>query len=187
MKMVKNSIFALFIIQLFIINFAVADSVQPLLRLSLQDKMISDFENHFLPIFLKNMTNIKINDTSISQHIDFIGNIYLDLTQMVFNLGEITPEQIRIVFNNNSTFSSILEGITANITFDYDFRTNFLNSKGTGKGVLNNLSLNMINKVFRLQNLKNKTLYGPGLAVDQFVFDNFNLTMSFDKDIWLII
>ena len=181
--MTNKLLFIIVLIQTYILNFIhSADSPQPLLRFSLKDKIIKDFEHFFLPTLLKNMTNLKINDTSISQHIDFIGWIYLDLTNIVFNIGDIKPEQINVIFNDNSTFSTIVDSLKANLTFDYNFRTNFLNSAGSGVGKLNELSLTMINKLFRLQNKRNNTLYGPGLAVDQFVFDHFNLEMTFTKD-----
>ena len=135
-----------------------SDEIQPGLRVAVRDSTIKTFETYLLPIIYNNISTIKLNDTDFSVHVDFLGEINLSFKNLFFHIKKnLTPEQIQVVFNNNNTFSVIVNDLETNIEFDYSIKTNFYNNQGKGNATFSNLSMIMKNYLFAIVNKRAKT------------------------------
>jgi hypothetical protein len=185
MSSTKSKVFSLILISF--ISLILASEVQPGLRVAVNDRAIFAFEEHFIPQLLKNLSNIPLNDTELSTHIDFLGTIKVSLQKMKIILGNIDPSQIQVLFNNNNSISVILNELSMNLEFDYTISTNFYNNKGKGTAGLKNLSFILENKLFAIDNensrrLYNRTVLGPAINIENLYLTSLVIDVKFDNN-----
>jgi hypothetical protein len=185
MSSTKLKVIGLILISL--MSLILATEVQPGLRVAINDRAIFAFEEHFIPLLLKNLTNIPLNDSELSTHIDFLGTIKVSLQNMKIILGNIDPSQIQVLFNNNNTISVILNDLSMNFDFDYKISTNFYNNKGKGNAGFKNLSFIIENRLFAIDNensrrLYNRTVLGPGINIENLYLTSLVIDVKFDNN-----
>ena len=186
--MMSNSSIKLWILIVCVtFSFVKNEGLQPGLRIAIKDSAIKSFIEYFIPKLLNNITSVKLNDIELFKEIDYIGNIKASFNNLKLKINKFQSNSFRVLFNNNNTYSILVNDLGCNIEFDYKFSSEYYNNEGSGNAGFNNLSFILENNLFALENKHsisrfNRSSQGPGTNIDKFDLLSMNVNVTFNNN-----
>jgi hypothetical protein len=167
------------ILFLSLLSISLCDEVYPGLRFGISNKALSKISSNLLPFFL-NTKNITIPDIDINKHLDFIGTVALSITNNHVKLDKVTPEQFKfaVLQDKSAQIEIAINNVKGINNFDYDFKTGFYNSTGTGYFTVD-LSLVFKGEIIAVENQVSKTKLGPGMVIKDIELKMLNFDINF--------
>jgi len=151
----------------------------PIIRLALNGQNLYDIEKIIVSKFLSGR-EIPLTPIKLSQNISFIGNINLTLINNIIKLQNITYADISFIKENN--LNIYLNTFQGNITFDYNFYSNFISSEGSGNILVKNISLEIYNDIIQVQNELEPDKTIPGIKINNISIIDIELEFMFSKN-----
>lgn len=165
---------------LFVLKLASSNELNPGLRVAVSNDALTKVQEHYLPSIISKLKEIPIQDIHFAEHIDFVGNVSLDLTEMKLSIEDISPEQLTVTFNSEEKLILInLKSTSAKIQFHYALKSGFYNKDSNGTIKISNLGLEIPTTTYMLENRLNPKKFGPGLKIKDIVLSDFDIDIEF--------
>lgn len=153
----------------------------PSLVYVLNEAQLKELEKIAIEKFLLNK-ELQIQDFHLKQRIDFIGTIQLDIIKQKFKFVHLTTDSMNIEFNDTNQLIFTLKDSKAELTFDYNFESNFYSNKGNGIISFSNALIRLKNKLTSVKNTLEPEKMGPCFEMMSLYLESVDMDIKFNNE-----
>jgi hypothetical protein len=177
----KKKLYMLFIYST-ILNFITlnCESSSPGFKLAFSQSGIKSLEGELIPAILKSNSSF-LPPIIIKQHVDFLGTIQLNITDIELKLDPFNETNIEIIFVEKQTIMTNLNKLSGKIIFNWLFKSGFYDNISPGYVQISNMTLKLNSTLFAQQNLLDTGKLSPGLNFTNVEIGNLNIDINFNK------
>jgi hypothetical protein len=171
----------LLLILIYLLQTITSDPIKyPGLRFGISNEALKKIQSKVIPAYL-NSKPIPLPPIHVSQHIDFIGTVVIDITDNKLVFDTIKEDQFNITMSQKDT--PVLDVGIYNLTgfseFKYDFKSGFYNSTGNGTFTIESVSITLNTKVFGLPNAIETDKNGIGVQINDIKLNSIDFDVAF--------
>lgn len=167
---------------LFMLLIIITANNDPGIRMGLSNNGVRNMLNFIIPQIAEK--SLPMNGFAISKHLDFIGTVFVNITNPVLKINSFDSKNTDIKFyekDEKVILDMDLKDLTGKIYFDYDFKSNFYNNKDSGYVLLTGTGLKIINSLFMLANKVDVEKFGPGVQINKIDLQQVNMDIEFNN------
>jgi hypothetical protein len=139
---------------------------------------IKSLEGQLIPAILKSNSSF-LPPIIIKQHVDFLGTIQLNITDIEFKLDPFNETNLEITFVEKQTILTNLNNLSGKIKFNWVFMSGFYDNVSPGYVLISNMTLKLNSTLFAQPNLLDATKLSPGLNFTCVEVGTLNIDINF--------
>lgn len=147
-----------------LISFILSSKDAPGLKIAITQTGLKNFESVYLPQYI-NDKPLPMQPFKYEGHVDFLGNILLDTKDNKLTFHKLSDETVDLELKEPNKLNMILNGITADYDFNYDFQSGFYKNKGSATLKITEIKADVTAIVNSIKNAKNQNKIGPNIEI----------------------